>query len=271
MRKQVVGPLPDRPFGVHFRMAKWQSLLVFVSIPLVLLVTQLLAFQGAALIEGPAEPGDSLTMLQIIAAGLSTIVTAAFATWLVAAFGKVSWRQVFRYRRPFDWRRLGFYLAAAAVLVMLAIVAIFFVAPAQAGWGAPTFTPGALGFVLVALLITPFQAAGEEVAFRGAVAPAAGSWFHSPRAAIVLAMIVSGVIFAIVHGSLEPWFVAYLFILSACTVLMGVVSGGLEAAIAFHVSNNVLIGIMNAIFTGEGATAVDRNDARPSPAATMSS
>lgn len=39
---------------------------------------------------------------------------------------------------------------------------------------------------------------------------------------------------------------------------MGLISGGLEAAIAFHVSNNVLIGIVNALFAGDDATVIDR-------------
>ena len=58
--------------------------------------------------------------------------------------------------------------------------------------------------------------------------------------------------------SLDPWLVSYLFVFSACTAIMGLISGGLEAAMAFHVSNNVLAGIVNALFAGNDATVVDR-------------
>jgi hypothetical protein len=39
---------------------------------------------------------------------------------------------------------------------------------------------------------------------------------------------------------------------------MGLISGGLEAAMAFHVSNNVLVGVVNALFAGGGASVIDR-------------
>ena len=39
------GTLPDRPFGVHVRMARWKSLIVLIAIPLTLFVTQILVFQ----------------------------------------------------------------------------------------------------------------------------------------------------------------------------------------------------------------------------------
>lgn len=110
----------------------------------------------------------------------------------------------------------------------------------------------------MALLITPVQAADEEIVFRGAVIPAAGSWFRSIRLSFAFGIIVSSVLFALVHVSIDPWFVSYFFVISACTAFMGLISGGLEAAIAFHVSNNVLIGIVNALFAGDDATAIDR-------------
>ena len=143
-------------------------------------------------------------------------------------------------------------------MVGLSIVATALIAPGSTGWGSFDVGATTIGIILVTLVATPLQAAGEEVAFRGAVVPAAGSWFRSVRPAIVLGIVLSGGLFALVHVSIDMWFVSYLFVFSACTVWLGLISGGLEAAMAFHVSNNVLVGIINALFAGNDATVVDR-------------
>lgn len=253
------GTWPDRPFGVHFRMSRWKSLVVLVAIPVTLLLVQIIVFQGVVLIEGPADPDKpTLTPLTVVATGVSTAITAVLATMLVAKMAKVPWRAVFRHTRAFDRRRLGTYLLGAAGVVGLGILATALIAPESAGWGAFELGPVAVVAIVVGLLFTPLQSAGEEVAFRGAAIPAAGSWFRSTRLAVAFGILVSGALFAVVHVSLDPWFVAYMFVLSACTAIMGLISGGLEAAMAFHVSNNVLVGVVNALFAGGGSAVVDR-------------
>ena len=254
--------LPERPFGVHFRMSRWKSLIVLIAIPVTLLVVQIIVFQAVVMIEGPADPNrPALTPLTIVASGISTAITAVLATILVASMAKVPWRAVFRHRRALrlapprhlpPWIR-PFWSASAS-------------SPAHSSRQRPldgdtrAFGIGAttIGIIVVTLLAIPLQAAGEEVAFRGAVIPAAGSWFRGTRLAVVFGILVSGALFALVHVSLDPWFVSYLFVFSACAAIMGLISGGLEAAIAFHVSNNVLAGIVNALFAGNDATVVDR-------------
>jgi membrane protease YdiL (CAAX protease family) len=240
-------------------MARWKSLIVLVAVPLLLLVVQILVFQVVVLVEGPPDPRmPGLTPLAILAAGVSTAITALVATVLVARLAKVSWRSVFRRDRKFDKRRLGVYLVASAVLVGFSVLATALIAPGSTGWGALDISTTTIVVILVTLLATPLQAAGEEVAFRGVVVPAAASWFRAVRPAVALGIVVSGALFAVVHVSLDPWLVSYLFVFSACTVIMGLLSGGLEAAIAFHVSNNVIAGIVNSVFAEGGATTIDR-------------
>ncbi|MFD7026047.1 CPBP family intramembrane glutamic endopeptidase [Promicromonospora sukumoe] len=253
------GTSPDRPFGVHFRMARWKSLVVLIALPLLLFAVQIVVFQAVVLVEGPADPDKpALTPLTIAATGLSTAVAAVLATMLVAKMAKVPWRAVFRHTRAFDRRRLWTYLLGAAAVVGLGTLATALIAPGSSGWGAFELGPLAALTIAVTLLATPLQSAGEEVLFRGAAVPAAGSWFRSTRLAVAFGILVSGALFAVVHVSLDPWLVSYLFVFSACTVIMGLVSGGLEAAMAFHVSNNVLVGIVNALFAGGGSSVVDR-------------
>ncbi|MGW2092204.1 CPBP family intramembrane glutamic endopeptidase [Promicromonospora sukumoe] len=262
-RPDTVGALPgtqpERPFGVHFRMSRWKSLVVLIAIPVTLLLVQIIVFQAVVLIEGPADPNKpALTPLTIAAVGLSTAIAAVLATMLVAKMAKVPWRAVFRHTRAFDRRRLGVYLLGSAVVVGLGTVATALIAPGSAGWGAFEVGPLVIATIAVSLVFTPLQAAGEEVAFRGVAVPAAASWFRSTRLGVVFGILVSAVLFAAVHVTLDPWLVSYLIVFSACTVIMGLISGGLEAAMAFHVSNNVLVGIVNALFAGGGSSVVDR-------------
>jgi len=263
-----VGAGEHRPFGVHLRMGRWRSLLVLVAAPVTLLLAQLVVFQAVVAIEGPADPSrPSLTPLAIVATGASTAIAAALMTALVAAMARVPWRSVLRHGRGFDWRRLATYLLATTPIIALGCGATAILAPATTGWS--TFEIGATTVAIVAatLVFTPLQAAGEEVSFRGAVVPAAGSWLRGTRLPLVAGIAVSWILFAVVHVSLDPWFLAYLLVFSTSAVLMGVVSGGLEAAMAFHVANNVLFGIVNAVFAGGGATVVDRAaESGPGPA-----
>ncbi len=254
------GTDPDRPFGVHFRMARWKSLVVLIAIPVTLLLVQVIVFQGVVAIEGPTDPNrPTLTPLSIAATGISTAITAVLMTMLVASMAKVSWRAVFRHTRAFDRRRVGVYLLGSAVLVGLSILVTLLIAPESTGWDSFAVGATTIAIILVTLVATPLQSAGEEIAFRGALIPAAGSWFRNTRLAIAFAILVSGVLFAVVHVTLDPWLVSYLIVLSACTTVMGLISGGLEAAIALHVSNNVIAGILNALFTGGESTTLDRS------------
>ncbi|WP_165968805.1 CPBP family intramembrane glutamic endopeptidase [Arthrobacter crusticola] len=266
--KKASAPISARPFGVHIRMQRWKSLIVLIAVPVILLVAQIVIFQFVTLIEGPADPlKPALTPLTILAVGLSTGLAALIITALTARLANVPWQSLFRHNRPFDWRRLRVYLLGAAVLVAIGGTVTRLVAPESTGTGAIEIGTTTLLIILLTLVAIPLQSAGEEVLFRGAVVPAAGSWFRGVRSAIAFGMIVSGVLFALVHVSVQPWFVSYLLVFSACTVVMGLISGGLEAAIAFHVANNVLAGIANAVYSGNGADVLERGvDSGPGPA-----
>ena len=88
---------------------------------------------------------------------------------------------------------------------------------------------------MVILLTSPLQAIAEEVFFRGYLLQALGSLVAQPWFGVV----VSAVVFALLHGVQNPaLFAARL----AFGLLAGVLvwrTGGLEAGIAAHIVNNV--------------------------------
>ncbi|MET0860689.1 MAG: type II CAAX endopeptidase family protein [Microbacterium sp.] len=247
-----------RPFGVHIRMAWWKSLILIAALPSTLAVTQLGLYLLAGLVEGdPFAP--ELTPLKLLAANVSTGLTALIAVILVARFAKVPWRTVFSSPRRFDRRRLVIYFLGSLVIVGIGIAIVGATAPEAVGWTGFGITGTTLGLVAVAALTTPIQTTGEEIIFRGAILPGAGSWFRSVKPAFITGLVVSSLMFAFLHAATDVGLFAYYVFFSACTALMGLITRGLEAAIAFHTANNLWTTMMNALFTGGGAIANDRS------------
>lgn len=95
--------------------------------------------------------------------------------------------------------------------------------------------------VLMAFVLTPFQAAGEEYLFRGWVLVTVGSLFRRPLLGWIAGGLVSTAIFALAHGSLDLWILVDLGAFAAVAVWLTWRTGGLEAAVALHVVNNVVV------------------------------
>lgn len=149
--------------------------------------------------------------------------------WLMSVARRIRWR---------------FFLACLglSVVALIATVIISTVVPQGAGGGelsgeANDFTSTTRDFLLVVLILTPLQAAGEEFAFRGYLMQAFGGLFGSR----VVAVLLSALLFALAHGIGQdlPIFVdRFAFGLVAGTLV--ILTGGLEAGIAMHVLNNFL-------------------------------
>lgn len=95
--------------------------------------------------------------------------------------------------------------------------------------------PGYVAFLVVILLTSPLQAAGEEFLFRGYLMQSLGSLVRHPWFGVLL----SALVFALFHGQQSlPLFVSrFVFGLLAALLVLG--TGGLEAGIATHVVNNL--------------------------------
>ncbi|MGN9813649.1 lysostaphin resistance A-like protein [Micromonospora sp. BQ11] len=247
-----------RPFGTHIRMAWWKSLIVIVAMPLTLVPLQLGLYLLAGLVEGGDPLASTITPLKLLAANLSTGLTALLAVVLVSRFAKVPWRSVFSSPRRFDRRRLAIYLAGSAVLAAASVAVVAVVAPDATGWVGFGISGTTVAMLAVMALSTPIQAAGEEIMFRGAVLPAAGSWFRAARPAFLTGLVVSSLLFAAMHGAGDPWLNGYYVFLSACTALMGLITRGLEAAIAFHIANNIIATTVNTLMADGNSLVVDR-------------
>jgi membrane protease YdiL (CAAX protease family) len=120
---------------------------------------------------------------------------------------------------------------------------------ALAGWG-----PFAAS-MLVLLVVVPPQAAAEEYLTRGWLLQGAGAWFRRPWVPIA----VQAVVFAALHGWGTPWGFADLLAFGVIAGWLTVRTGGLEAAIALHLMNNLVGGALAAAYNDLGVdeTAAD--------------
>lgn len=142
--------------------------------------------------------------------------------------------------RRIRWRFLIACLGVSVVALIATVVVSTFVPQGggtELSGEANSFTSTTRDFLLVVLILTPLQAAGEEFAFRGYLMQAFGGVFGSRAVAVLL----SSLLFALAHGIGQdlPIFVdrfAFGLVAGALVIL----TGGLEAGIAMHVLNNFL-------------------------------
>ena len=214
-------------------------------------VVGLAFFLTGALSVSDLESLDSAVSLVVLNVTLILLVPATFlASW--AAYRRSPWR-VFSVAGRLRWGWLGrcLLLALPVWVVYLVLSWVVFgqeVLPRPEQW---------VGMLASALLLTPLQAAAEEVFFRGGVVQAVGAWVRRPLVALVVSGVVSTVLFTAAHGSTDPWIAAELASFAVLGCYLTWRTGGLEAAIALHVVNNVLIMVVGVLLGGLDASFVD--------------
>ncbi|MFS0910177.1 lysostaphin resistance A-like protein [Microbacterium sp. 179-I 3D2 NHS] len=144
--------------------------------------------------------------------------------------------------------RLRLAWLGKTLLLALAVFAAYFAA--LLGWSAvtgdavvPDFSHPGLGvMVLLVLLLIPFQAAAEEYVFRGYLMQLVGGWLRHPAFAILLPVPL----FVLGHGY-DVWGAASVGVFAVVAGWLTWRTGGLEAAIALHIVNNVLIFLFGSV------------------------
>lgn len=173
------------------------------------------------------------------------LATAIPAAWLASAVHGLKPRWLASVRPRIRWRYFAVCLGLSVVALAITML-VSLVLPEQAGsevsGGLNEFTTQTREFLLVVLLLTPFQAAGEEYLFRGYLLQAAGGlgWRLGEKTSAAVGIAVSSLLFALAHGAQDPpiFFDRFAFGVVAGTLV--VLTGGLEAGIAMHVLNNFL-------------------------------
>lgn len=167
------------------------------------------------------------------------IPLAMFLQWLI-------WGQPVRWLHSVAgvvrWRLLG-RSAMIVVPIWIVYMVVSTIAFPEAGDGSGPggpLTAESVALLIIMLLTTPLQAAGEEYGARGLIMRAAGSWVASPLPGLVIATLVPSVVFMLAHGAGDPWLNAYYFVFGAAMSVLAWRTGGLEAGVIVHVVNNML-------------------------------
>ncbi|MFI7077131.1 lysostaphin resistance A-like protein [Micromonospora sp. NPDC049903] len=163
-----------------------------------------------------------------------------------------------------SWRLLALYGALAAMcLAMVAVIGTtVMIAVALTTAGPPeqsgTLTLNDIGERLtvlpILLCLIVVQTAAEEVVTRGVILQAAGRLTRSPWPAIV----VQAAVFTALHGAGEVWGMVGVMVVGVALGWITVRTGGLAAAIAFHIVVNSLAALVAVVY---GATSPTDNAA----------
>jgi membrane protease YdiL (CAAX protease family) len=217
-------------------------LVVSTAITLVTLLPTILADPDPALRSDELVGDVVSTPLGLLGVNLSLAVLIPAAMLGLLAGHQIRPGFLHSVMGRFRWGFLTLCLLVEGVVWLLTLPLTVLLAGDTEGVPAPGDVGGLsltqwLPFALVILLTTPLQAAGEEYGFRGYGLQALGAWVRNPWFAI----IVTSVLFALAHGGQSlPLFLDRLAF-GVVAGLLTVRTGGLEAAIAFHVVNNMII------------------------------
>jgi uncharacterized protein len=255
--------LPARPAPYHQllrgpRWRWWRPLLSFLVLLGLLVVAFVAVFGASEALDGPVpdrwfgsldEEWSPVSALQL---DLALAVLIPVSGLAVAIAHRVRPRWVSSVAGGIRWSWL-----ARCLLVCLPVWAAYL----ALGSVLDPVTPGRpehwVLLLVMAVVVTPFQAAGEEFLFRGWLVQNVGGWFARPLAGLVVSTVVSAALFAAAHGSPDPWILLSIATLAVAACLANWRTGGLEAGIAMHVVNNVGVGVVTISYGGYTDSFVD--------------
>lgn len=171
-------------------------------------------------------------------------VTLMFPSLMIARtlVGPRPWGLINSVAGRMRWRWLAVCLGLATLLI--AVLPLFFDFIQGAKY---RLDPALIGSQLVLmlvliLLVVPLQAYAEELVFRGYLMQTLGRWLKNP----VWAIVLPAPLFMLGH-SYSLWAQLSILLVGLVTGYITWRTGGLEAAIALHVVNNLLAVLMGAL------------------------
>jgi membrane protease YdiL (CAAX protease family) len=191
----------------------------------------------------------NLSLIVLIpASGLSIwIVHGIRPGFLSSVAGGIRWRWLLRC--------IAVILPLWVIYVGLAAIVTPITSPRPDHW---------VALLVIVLLMTPLQAAGEEYFFRGWTMQNVGAYFARPMVGLVVSLVVSTAAFTSGHLSKDPWVLGSIACFAVASGLAAWRTGGLEAGIAMHAVNNVLAFTAVVLFGG-WSQAFDKTETTGTP------
>ncbi|SDB88088.1 Membrane protease YdiL, CAAX protease family [Raineyella antarctica] len=175
---------------------------------------------------------------------LNRVLFGQRAGWLSSVAGR------------FRWRWLLWCLLLVGVPWLVYYLVEMLVVPVG---GAPVALSGSVVVLLLLTLVTtPLQSAGEEWAFRGFIPRCIAAMVPDPRIGLGLAALLGAALFMLIHLAHDPWLNLFYFGFGLLQTALVWRTGGLEAAVTLHAVNN-LVGLVPIVLTGQLGTFADRS------------
>lgn len=264
------GPLPLEPREYHHmlrtpRARWWKGLLAIVSFLAAYLIVSLILQLGAIGIDvasGRTAAADlaagkiTVTPMVLLSVNLTNAASIPIAMLLQWGYFGQRPRWLHSVRGVFRWRLLARSCLIVLPLWIVYVVAISLLSAPDAG---AALTRESAAFLVIVVLTTPLQAAGEEYGARGLLSRSAASWVADPRLALLIGTAVSAVIFTVSHGAGDPWLIAYYFVFGVGLSLIVWRTGGLEVAVLIHTVNNFLLFVITILSGGDLSQSFDRS------------
>ena len=249
----------------------WKGVLVIALLVIGFLLVSLVTGAAAIAFEVATGriPADSLqtgaltiTPLVLLSVNLSAASLIPLSMLLQWAFYGQPVRWLHSVRGFFRFDLLKKMALIVVPIFVVYVLASIFLLPSPPGG---PFTAESVGLLVVVVLTTPLQAAGEEYGARGLIARASGSWVAKPRIALILSAVISALLFMLAHGAGDPWLIVYYFFFGVAMSVVVWRTGGLEVATLIHaVYNMLLFGVAIAMGQDLGA-GLDRSAGSAGP------
>lgn len=185
---------------------------------------------------GQTLAGGGITPILFLAnsASLALLVPLSFLLsrlvgqtggWISSVVGRVRW----------GWLMRCFVISLVAVGALIVVSVLL-------GWESLELVaqPGWWWLLIGIIVITPFQAAGEEYLIRGVLFRGVASLIPARVVGAVTGAVVSSAVFMLLHGAGDLWLNITYFSMGLLFSYLTWRTGGLEAAVAMHAANNLV-------------------------------
>ncbi|WP_380167767.1 CPBP family intramembrane glutamic endopeptidase [Jannaschia sp. R86511] len=190
----------------------------------------------ASLVETHLLGGEGSAPLQQAAGTLSLALLIPYSMLLQRWLYGLSARSLHSVVGRFRYGLLARSLLVHGPLLLVAVsVSSLLEAGEQVAWT----TADLVAYFVIGMLLTPLAAAGEEYGIRGLMFRVVGGWTRGARSGAVLGVVVTTVLFSLLHGSLDPYILTSYLVLFGSMAVITWRTGGLEVAVALHTVYNV--------------------------------
>ncbi len=179
--------------------------------------------------SGPSTP------LKQAAGALSLALLIPYCMLLQRVLYGVPPRSLHSVAGRFRYGVFGRALLVFGPVVLIAVALVYLDESGSVPWA----TADLVAFFVIGMVLTPLAAAGEEYGFRGLLFRVLGSWTREARSGAILGIVATTVLFALAHGTLDPFLLTSYLVLFSSTAIVTWRTGGLEVAVVLHGVYNV--------------------------------